>query len=128
MQATILNPAYNLNHNHRKEEKFTDEYTAVCFENGEVKTPVILRIYSTDARNYACIWIHAKDVHASGSGYAGGCGYHRPSAAAQTAINSAGFELSEPIDGRGEGAMQSAVVALAKVLGFENVYLHHAHA
>ena len=48
---------------------------------------------------YACIWHN----NGSGSGYAGGYGYHKASAAAQAAITSSGIDLSEDIDGRGAG-------------------------
>lgn len=128
MQATVKNPSYNLKTSHRKEKHFLQELTVISFEDGEFKTPATLRIYGTNAKNYACLWVHSGEVHASGSGSAGGYGYHRPSAAAQEAINAAGFELSEPIDGRGESMMENALKAIATALGHKKFYLHSAHA
>lgn len=127
MTAEILKPTYGINSNHRKEDKFTDSYTIVAFENGKFSTPVELRIYSTQARNYACLWVHSGDIHASGSGWAGGYGYHRPSAAANEAIKAAGFKLSGPISGYGETIMQDALKAIAEALGHKTFYLLHSH-
>ena len=77
--------------------------------------PVIsLRLYGTGMKNFACLWVHNQDRRGSGS--AGGYGYHRPSAAAQEAINNAGISLALPIDGRGEEAMREAVFAIARAL------------
>lgn len=118
---------------HRKEHGgFMQEIAALVpstYKN-ESHAVVVLRIYGTSAMNYACIWINStrKAIHCNGSGSAGGYGYHRPSAAAQVAINNAGFDLSQPIDGRGDSAMREAVLAIAKAAGYPNAKLHIAHA
>lgn len=114
---------------HRKENHFMEEYAAIVFTKGEFKTPVTLRIYGTNAMNYACLWVHHPDNYCSGSGSAGGYGYHRPSAAAQEAITAAGIQLDERIDGRGDSATHDAVLAIAKKLyPRSKVYIHKAHA
>lgn len=131
MKAMITGKEKHWNVNHRKENGFTDEYTAFCItEDGEKKDLCILRIYWTQARAYACCWIYADNASYAGSGYAGGYGYHKPSAAAQEALEGAGVELSEDINGRGRDAMAAAVkaVGVAAVNDQCAVYVHHAHA
>ena len=60
----------------------------------------------------AILWVHGKN-YASGSGYAGGYGYHKPSAAVGNAIESAGFGLEFNISGGGESALVDALKAVA---------------
>lgn len=109
----------------RKEKHFTAQYSIVT---GDYSQPVILRLYGTQAKNYACLWVNYKEVHISGGGSAGGYGYHRPSAAAQVAINNAGIALSADIDGRGDSAIQDALKAIARALGLTEFGLIEAHA
>lgn len=124
---------------HRKERNgFMQEYAAIVIPGPEdyrakyrrAHAVVTLRIYGTDARNYACIWTsgEAPEHSRNGSGSAGGYGYHRPSAAAQEAINNAGFVLSQRIDGVGDSAIESAVLAVAAAIGFPDAVIHIAHA
>jgi len=113
---------------HRKGAHFHREIAAIDLDAGR---PVVgLRIYSTQARAYACVWISHREsqTYASGSGMAGGCGYHRASAAAATAFAAAGVELSDSIAGVGNDAMRGAVEAVARHLGVVRVYLHEANA
>lgn len=42
---------------------------------------------------YCCIWVHGKLFRMSGKGQAGGYGCHKPSAALQDALTSAGIKL-----------------------------------
>lgn len=83
---------------------------------------------------YCSVWLRGKlnneNVWLSGSGKAGGHGYHKASAAMHNAITAAGFELVEddgvtpsPIDGRGDDAMRDAAIALAAALGYDDVIL-----
>lgn len=85
---------------------------------------ICARFYGTGCKNFACIWIHAPTskkypdgLHTSGSGSAGGYGYHRPSAALAEAVRNAGFTLDECISGRGESAMREALLAIAAAVG-----------
>jgi hypothetical protein len=99
-------------------------------DGGGQEAPAVIecRLYGTGAKNYACIWVSKEPWGwSSGSGSAGGGGYHRPSAAAQEAIDNAGFTLSRPIDGRGESAIVEALFAIAKVIGVTKPILFHAH-
>lgn len=93
------------------------------WQDGAMPERISARIYGTGKQNTACLWINSTTkkfpdgVHVSGSGKAGGYGYHRPSAALGEAIGNAGFALSESISGRGETAMREALMAMAKALG-----------
>lgn len=119
---------------HRKENKcYFDSYTALVpyfnkYTNREdLKAIVELRLYGTGNSNTAAIWINDTEIHTSGTGSAGGYGYHRPSAAAAEAITNAGFELDNPIAGRGDSAIEEAVMAIAESLGYKNASIFHAH-
>jgi hypothetical protein len=120
---------------HRRENGgFLEELSVISLSakpfNGRIHPALIARIYikSTKSANTACLWINHGENHASGSGQAGGYGYHRPSEALERAINNAGFTLSESIGGVGEGAMESALLAIAKTLGIKRPAIHRAHA
>ena len=136
MKATLENPkASGLKSSHRKENGFYESYEVIVFENGRFGNPISLRMYATNSTNYACIWINAMpigkrkySVHISGSGKAGGYGYHRASAAAHFAIQSAGFILDESISGRGDSAIIEALTSICKELGFKKFYIQKSHA
>ena len=124
---------------HRKEGKcFLDVYQVVNIDPASgygtsygamhASVPVELRIYGTGGSNSACLWVNADPLHTQGSGRAGGCGYHRPSAAAGEAISNAGFALSKGISGVGDSAIESALCAIAKAIGVKSFVLTHAHA
>lgn len=72
---------------------------------------------------YCSIWVYGEQVY-TGLGKAGGGGYHKASAAMYEALHNAGWSVSEPISGVGDGAMRDAamVVALA-VLGHDDIIL-----
>lgn len=97
---------------------------------------------SNSSQVYAAIWVNSIislcddadgfTTHASGRGSAGGYGYHKESAAIGDAISSAGFTLfgnaseygDKPdfkricnIDGVGESAIRSALLAIAYACG-----------
>lgn len=133
-KVTSFNPSNKLNSSHRKENHFQEEFSIIAFDGTKFSAPITCRTYGTQAKNYCCLWIHGqfkgieKYVSVSGSGSAGGYGYHRPSAAAQEAINGAGFNLAEAIDGRGDSAIEDALKAIAEYLGIKNYYLHKANA
>ena len=140
MKATFkeLNHAPKFNINHRKENHFYKQITAVAINDRSAYDAVILRLYSTDARCYACLWTHGNcswdgnaDRWRNGSGTAGGYGYHRASAAAQEAIYNAGIELSEDIGGRGNEVMREAVEAIARAIWQDEnvrIYITEAYA
>ena len=110
----------------------------VLDDSGTKRKLVDCRFYMGRSRNasvvYCSLWltgtVSSENVWVSGSGKAGGHGYHKTSAAMQNAITAAGFTLVEndgvtlsPIDGRGDGAMRDAAIALAAALGYNDVIL-----
>jgi len=124
-----FNPAPNINaKSHRKENHFTEAYSVIAFDEKKktFSNPVELRIYATKSMVYACLWLFGHNC--SGSGSAGGYGYHKASAATQEAINKAGIMLSQPIDGRGSSAMETALNVIAAHLGYKTFTIHHSHA
>lgn len=69
---------------------------------------------------YASLWIHSPGFYTSGHGRANGYGYHKPSAAIQDALDSAGFKLERAIDGCGSEAIKDAFAAIARDLGYSH--------
>ena len=127
MKATIDNLTTAINTNFRREKDFRREIAVLDPKSG--RAIVTARIYGTDRAAYACIWI-ASDygLRGSGSGRATGYGYHRASAALDSAIRGAGVTLSEPIDGRGDAAMVTACEAIAHAsVGRRRLIAHDAH-
>ena len=120
-------PARRINISHRKEGNAFYSFSLIDLDKGEESA--VLRLYNSasGSRNYACLWITREPFYANGSGYAGGYGYHRPSAAAQQAFIGAGVALAEPIDGRGDEAIRGAMLALAAHMGIARPMLLQAH-
>jgi hypothetical protein len=134
---------------YRKEQHFHQEFAVlVSYQAGRVdyepregenmKAIINAKIYSVPSRMYgstayACIWISDKArgkreaVYISGGGKAGGCGYHKASAALAAAIDDAGVVLSQSISGVGDSAMREALGAIAKSLGYRTFHIHNAH-
>ena len=123
MKATIKELADNgKNYGHKKEliqtfnvitDTLKEIITARCYMGRSASASVV----------YASLWITAPDYHGSGTGKAGGYGYHKISAAISEAILSAGIELSKDIEGLGDGAIHEALKAIAEALGFSNVLI-----
>ena len=134
MKATLTTRKPKYTSSHRRENRFTREYAMVVpsdtskgYALNRASAIATLRIYETAAQTTAAVWINSGDSHTSGTGKAGGGEYHRASAAAAEAISNAGLDLSEAIDGRGNGAIESAMIAIAYALGHPEALLHVAH-
>ena len=114
---------------HRKENNFQQQLTLVAVYKRELVEIAQLRIYGTKAANYACLWVNDRktQMYCSGSGKASGYGYHRPSEAVRDAFNSAGIYLNQDISGRGEQAINEALTALGKKLGYRKTNIIEAH-
>ena len=131
--AADFTPKFNPRH--RKETPcFLEVREVITFDHDatdpldRVHAPVQLRLYGTGRTNSACLWINHHSIHRAASGIAGGCGYHRPSAAAAGAIANAGIELSKNIDGVGDNAIDEALCAIADALGLSNYGITRNHA
>lgn len=147
MQAKITKQNYDGKiKQHRKENnRLLNEYAVLLPEKRKeyvregniMRSPIIARLYAVPSAQYgftihACVWINSatdkKPVYISGGGKASGCGYHKASAALQAAINDAGIVLSESIAGVGDSAINDALIAIAKALGFKRFHIHVSHA
>ena len=99
-------------HKHRKESSFRRQLSLVDLADGEEVACV--RFYGKGERAYCCAWLGRSAQHARGSGWAGGYGYHKDSAAMQSALIAAGFRFAEPFDGVGETGERDALEAIAR--------------
>lgn len=92
-------------------------FSVAGFDPTEQRTvePVTLRLYASREalRIHAIAWVHIPYAPRCGYGWASGGGYHRPSAAAYSALGAAGIRLSEDISGRGDDAIRAALLATA---------------
>jgi len=125
MKANIKNLKDAVKGSHRKEKGFSGEYSVI---DGKLNKLVSCRIYWGTSRCYCCLWIHGDKVCGSGSGLAGGYGYHKESAAVSDAISAAGIKLDERIDGVGETAITEALEAIGKALTRRKIKVFKAHA
>ena len=68
---------------------------------------------------YCTIWVRAKDGRwFSGTGNAGGWGYHKTSAAFGAAVRNAGIGLTVSPGGHGDRSVEVAMHAIAKAAGY----------
>lgn len=127
MKANIGKLEYsNKVHIDRKENSLHRQWSIVDRDTG--RELVICRTYYPGTVAYCCLWVHCPDAHGSGSGRAGGGGYHKESAALSDAIQNAGIVLDEPIAGHGYSAMESALEAIARAgTGKRKFFMVRAH-
>jgi hypothetical protein len=106
-------------------------------KQGALSSIVEARFYMGRSTNssivYCSLWVHCGDVYTTGTGKAGGGGYHKESAALGAAIRDAniklfgspysnpegGEDLEKPafIAGCGSDSMRKALVAIAEATG-----------
>lgn len=139
MKAVI--PTENISNarNYSGEKETTCRYIVIGKVKGKLQSVVEARMYMGRSKEattvYCSLWVHGDDVYCSGSGKAGGYGYHKESAALAAAISSAGIELygsnysfwdkdvkpdykqKAYIGGCGSGSMETALKAMAKAVG-----------
>lgn len=138
-----LNPPYNTNtvksftpnqsnaRNLSPERELTQSWRVVTIHKRQIVTVAALNWYEGRSRNasvvYCSAWFYPtpsfmsrypNTYHPSGYGSAGGGGYDKYSAAADSAVNSAGFTLTHRFDGCGEYAIRSALTAIARRIGY----------
>lgn len=97
----------------------------VMTRDGE--TVVDCRVYWPGSVAYCCIWVGGDEIYTSGSGKAGGYGYCKESAAIGAAIESAGFDLSEGVAGRGTREAEKALLAVAAFVTDKPVFSVRVH-
>lgn len=114
---------------YRRENSFWKELALIDLKSGE--SILEARFYGSAYTVYCVVWFHGYRIgsaSARGCGKAGGYGYHKPSAALDSALKDAGFSLSADIHGVGDSAMESALQAIAEHVGLKRVRLHISHA
>lgn len=89
---------------------------------------ITCRFYSARSRgssvHYCSVWFTGKaSRYGSGTGKAGGWGYHKDSAALDAALRAAGVTLGHPIAGVGPSAMRGTLRALAAALGYRKTFI-----
>ena len=101
--------------NARDKQALIQQITILAIVDGAIRELAECRLYMSNSRSAsritAILWVNG-DNYACGSGHADGCGYHKQSAAVESAIKAASFELSEHIGGRGEQAMIDGLKAV----------------
>lgn len=116
MKANIEKITHGMIVNHRKEKGFIGSVHGIAVVDGKAMSACELRLYATPSRIYACFWVHSGNAYGNGSGFAGGYGYCKKSAAVAAAIRAAGIELSEDVSGRGMGAVKEAIKAITAAI------------
>ena len=116
--------------NHGGKKELVNQQKLVVYYKGELRTLLDVRFYmgrsSSASVVYCSLWLHddKNNRWMSGTGSAGGYGYHKESAAMDSALTSAKIRLYEKrdkyvhIDGRGESAIRDAMTAIAKASGY----------
>lgn len=92
-------------------------------KEGGIRDLITVRTYMGRSRDasvvVAAIWVHLPDKVCAGVGTAGGYGYHKASAAIGEATGRAGITLAKSISGRGDSAIDEALRAIARRLGYK---------
>ena len=130
MKANISNlkegKAFTPEKRDRVNKGFSKEYAVINPSNE--RSVVLLRVYWTGTTCHCIAWIYGKDSYGNGYGKAMGGNYCKESAAIAYAIDDAGIELSDAIDGRGESMVRQAALAIGKKLtGKRKLILHVSH-
>lgn len=97
MKATFYENVSNAR-NYHGEKETTSKLSLVCrHETGRLFVPVAVCFYigrsSNSSTVYCSLWVNVGKIHTSGSGRAGGWGYHKESAAFADAVKSANITL-----------------------------------
>lgn len=115
--------------NYGQEKETVSAYSVIAATKQGMREVVTCRVYMGRSRNsssvWATVWINGRSYYGSGSGQAGGYGYHKESAAVDTALAMAGVKLSRSVSGMGE--TQTALEATARALGYSGQLLFVSH-
>ncbi len=114
-----------MSYRERQKKHFYMGYKVVCIVNNEMETLIDARLGGTSNCHYASIWLNTKyadyDYYieygdARGSAKAGGYGYHRASAALESAFHRAGMRFTVGCGGIGESMMRDCLLAAGECL------------
>lgn len=120
-------PAQNMpvSYRERQEKHFYMGYKIVTIIDDKMETLIDARLGATDSCHYASIWLNTKysdyDYYneygdARASAKAGGYGYHRASAALESAFTRAGMRFTVGCSGMGESMMKDCLLAAGEYL------------
>lgn len=131
---------------HADTKELAQTLNVVGYKAGELHEILTVRWYMARAKSasvvHCNIWVHG-GAYVSGSGHAGGYGYHKPSAAFQAAMDRAGIVLKADrnsgdqygrelgdrkpyichVDGCGDRSVDLACEAIARALGYRKVLI-----
>ena len=115
--------------NYGDKKETVKQMILITHKAGDFKEPVVVRWYMSRSGDgagpvYCSLWVHSSPYHVSGRGKAGGCGYHKGSAAFRDAYDSAGIELDKDVYGRGDSFVKEAIFAIGEALGFSIEEMH----
>lgn len=136
MKATLLESTYPYARKpllRMPKKHFSAGYVAVVFRAGLVYEAVTIRVYETDTRTYAhvyisdnCSWVDTKTerelFYGIGTGSAGGGGYHKASAAVEEAFCNAGVKFDTYL--HSDYDIMLAAQAVARALWADADYVH----
>ena len=134
-KVIAFNPAQDMpaSYRERQAKHFYNGYKIVTIVNGEMVELVDARLGATDSFHYASIWLNVRyydnDYYntcgsARGAGKAGGWGYHRASAALDSAFRRAGMKFNIGCSGMGESAMRNCLLAAGEYLKPANAKIY----
>jgi hypothetical protein len=118
----------NFNRAYHKDKGLTHGYKVIDCNpehadyNDEPSTVADIRVYFPGSVCYCAAWLHGT-ADTSGTGKAGGYGYHMQSAAIEAALKAAGFNFNQEIGGRGTEAEQAAIMAAARAIALPGAAL-----
>lgn len=126
-KVVAFNPAQDMpsSYRERQEKHFYNGYKVVTIVNDKMITLVDARLGATANCHYASVWLNTKytdyDYYikygdARASAKAGGWGYHRASAALDSAFHRAGMKFNIGCSGMGESAMRDCLLAAGECL------------
>ena len=116
MQITIK-PRDGIKSTHRKENKLHRGYKVLAIDNNrKVHHAVDCRLYWPAERVYCCIWYGNGEIYGSGSGWAGGYGYCKQSAAIADALIACGIDYDTHLSGVGLEKAKEVLKAIGQYL------------
>ena len=142
IKAQIIKKAENAKRPDNKE--LVSAYSLVVrLPSGDMREVITVRCYMGRSASasvvYAVLWVCCADGHwTSGSGHAGGYGYHKESAAIADAVKSAGIELKDldrtdrkdrwfDFGGTGTSYYSQVFEAIARAAGYRGRTLFISH-
>lgn len=128
-------PAQDMPARYRERQKkhFYNGYKVVTIVNGEMVELVDARLGATDSCHYASVWLNVRYYDnnyyntcgsARGAGKAGGYGYHRASAALDSALRRAGMKFNIGCSCLGESAMRDCLLAAGEYLKHDGAKIY----